>query len=289
MASFWPSSRQRRRSRRLVGVFLNRAYTNNLLGLAAMLAYNLLLSLFSFALIALFIAGRVLQSPTLEKSVVSDLADLFPSVTTQAINNVLDGVRTTSLTLGILSVLASIWISSSFWGGLDTAFCRIYHVRCRNWVEQKRFALGMFVVMIVFIAITVFGPALQSTIGASARSLSLGVSETKSLVLWVSSAVGLLILFGLLCLIYWTVPNRLVPWRAIWPGASITTVLIGGLAYLFPLYLSRLSTLSQLKTQFVFVLIALVWFFAIALSILCGAVANAMRFEMHDTGSLRVG
>jgi membrane protein len=135
----------------------------------------------------------------------------------------------------------------------------------------------------------VFGPALQSTITASARSLSLGVSEAKSLVIWISSGVGLLALFGILCLIYWAVPNGLVPWRAIWPGALTTTFLIGGVAYAFPLYLTNLSTLSQLKTQFVFILIALLWFFAIALSILCGAVVNAMRFEMHDTGSLRVG
>ena len=33
-------------------------------------------------------------------------------------------------------------------GAMDTAFCRIYHVECRGWVEQKRFALVMLVVVI---------------------------------------------------------------------------------------------------------------------------------------------
>ena len=42
--------------------FWQKAYTDNLTGLAAMVAYNLLLSVFPVALIALFVAGQVLSS-----------------------------------------------------------------------------------------------------------------------------------------------------------------------------------------------------------------------------------
>ena len=34
-------------------------------------------------------------------------------------------------------------------------------------------------------------------------------------------------------------------------------------------------------------LIALIWFYALALGLLAGAVINALRFELHDTGTLR--
>ncbi len=48
----------------------------------------------------------------------------------------------------MIAALASIWIGASFWGAMDTAFCRIYHVECRGWIEQKRFSFVMLLVVI---------------------------------------------------------------------------------------------------------------------------------------------
>ena len=42
--------------------FFRKAYEDNLTGLSGMLAYNLLLSLLPVTLLALFVAGQVLQS-----------------------------------------------------------------------------------------------------------------------------------------------------------------------------------------------------------------------------------
>ena len=44
---------------------------------------------------------------------------------------------------------------------MDTAFCRIYHVECRGWVEQKRFALVMLLVVVVFLAASVVCPVAE--------------------------------------------------------------------------------------------------------------------------------
>ena len=51
-------------------------------GLAGMVAYNLLLSIFPLALVALFVAGRVLRSSEVELSVLNDLKRVFPTATT---------------------------------------------------------------------------------------------------------------------------------------------------------------------------------------------------------------
>ena len=59
--------------------FYWKAYEDNLTGLSAMVAYNLLLSVFPLALLALFIAGKILGSQELENSVLKDLQHLFPS------------------------------------------------------------------------------------------------------------------------------------------------------------------------------------------------------------------
>jgi membrane protein len=268
--------------------FYVKAYEDNLTGLSGMVAYNLLLSVFPLALLALFIAGRVLESGDLEQSILQDLQQLFPSAADDTLQRALDRVRDSSNTLGIVALVASIWIGSSFWGALDTAFCRIYHCRCRSWVEQKRFALVMLVVVLLLMAATVAVPTVQSILVNGRQDLPLGLDEVKGVVYGATLAAGLLLLFVVLCVVYWSVPNEWVPWRAVWPGAAAATFAIGVIDYAFPFYLSNISTIARFGTTFVFVLIVLLWFYAIAIIILGGATINAMRYELHDTGSLSV-
>jgi YihY family inner membrane protein len=272
---------------RAVKDFYWKAYDDNLTGLAGMVAYNLLLSVFPLALVALLIAGRLLQSGDLEASVAQDLRQLFPSATDATLNRALAQVRNSSTGFGVLAVVASIYIGSSFWGALDTAFCRIYHGECRSWLQQKRFALVMLIFVLLFMAATVAVPTLQSLLVSRADNLPLGLSEVPGVVYGVTLAAGLLLMFGILCVIYTTVPSQRVPWRAIWPGALGATLAIGAVDYAFPFYLSSVST-ARFGTTFVFIVIVLVWFYVLAAIILGGATVNAMRYEIHDTGELKL-
>jgi uncharacterized BrkB/YihY/UPF0761 family membrane protein len=77
-----------------------------------------------------------------------------------------------------------------------------------------------------------------------------------------------------------------VPWRAVWPGAAAATAAIVIVDYGFPAYLGNISTIAQIGTTFVFVLIVLVWFYLLAIILLGGAIINAMRFELHETGEI---
>ncbi len=280
---------RRRGVRRVLADFYRKAYEDNLTGLSAMVAYNLLLSVFPLALLALFIAGRILRSADLENSVLQDLRHLFPSTAEGTLADLLARVRNSSTGLGIGALVTSIWIGSSFWGALDTAFCRIYHVRCRSWVEQKRFALAMLVVVLLFMAATVAVPTLQSILIGGAANLPFGLADVQGLIFALSLAAGLIVLFGVLCVIYWSVPNRLVPWRAIWPGALGATLAIGAIDYAFPLYLTNISTIAHLGTTLVFIVIVLLWFYVLAIIVLGGAVINATRFEIYETGELTIG
>jgi YihY family inner membrane protein len=266
--------------------FYKKAYEDNLTGMSAMVAYNLLLSLFPLALLALFIAGRVLESSNLEQSVLEDLQTIFPSAAERTLDSALDNVRNSSTGIGIVAFVASIWIGSSFWGALDTAFCRIYHVRCRSWLEQKRFSVVMLLVVLLFMATTVIVPTAQALLVSGAEDLPFGLSEVRGLIYALTIGATLFILFAILCVIYWAVPNRRVPWRAVWPGAVTATVAIALIDWAFPAYLAQISTIAQVGTTFVFVLIVLIWFYLVAIIILGGGVINAMRFELHETGEL---
>jgi membrane protein len=266
------------RARAAVADFWRKAYEDNLTGLAAMVAYNLLLSIFPLALVALWGAGRVLRSQELQQSVLLDLQQVFPSAAEQTLSAAIRRLEQSSTTTGVVAIAAAVWFAASFWGALDTAFCRIYHRACRSWVRQKLFGLGMFAVVLLFIVASVSVPALQSLLVTTANDLPFGLSDVRGLVYGVSLAAGVVVLFVALCVTYALVPAGRMPWRCVWPGALGATLAIGLLDYVFPLYLQNVSTL-RIGTTFVFVLIALVWFYALSIIVLGGAVVNELRFE----------
>lgn len=258
--------------------FYRKAYEDNVTGLAGMVAYNMLLAVLPLALIALFVGGQVLESDELQRSVLDDLRRIFPTAAENTLESTLNRVQADTGRIGIVALVASVWIGASFWGALDTAFCRIYHMRCRSWLQQKRFALAMLVVVLLFMAATVAVPTLQSILVSGAGQLPLGLAEVHGVVFGLTLVAGLSLLFVTLSIIYWTVPNEPVPWAAVWPGALAATLAIGLVDYAFPAYLSSVNTIARFGTTLVFVLIVLLWFYALAIIILGGAVTNAMRF-----------
>jgi YihY family inner membrane protein len=267
--------------------FWNRAYRENITGLSAMVAYNLMLAVFPFVLLALFVLGRILNSPDVTHSVLLDLQRLLPNVEQGTLRDVLDRIRENSTTFGIVAAVGSLWIGASFWGAMDTAFCRIYHVQCRGWVEQKRFSFVMLGVVFAFLAASVALPTVEGSLVAGTDDLPFGLSNVQALENLLLIGAALSLTFLICCVIFWAVPKGHMPWRAVWPGAVFVTITTGLANWAFPFYLSHVSSLSRFGSTLGFVLIALLWFYALSLAILAGAVINALRHELHDTGELR--
>ncbi|HEV2789877.1 MAG TPA: YihY/virulence factor BrkB family protein [Solirubrobacterales bacterium] len=266
--------------------FWRRAYTENVTGLSAMVAYNLMLAVFPFALLVLFVFGQVLRIEGVETSVLADLQRLFPDVEQETLSDILRQIETNSTTIGIVAFVGSLWIGASFWGAMDTAFCRIYHVECRGWVEQKRFSFAMLVVVLLFIAASIFVPAMESAVISSTDRLPLGLSDIKAIDTVLLLVAALLVTFWICAVIFWAVPKGRMPWRAVWPGALFVTLSAGLANWLFPVYLSNVSSLSRFGSTVGFILIALLWFYVLSLALMAGAVINSLRFEFHDTGEL---
>src|SRR4051812_43642316 len=265
--------------------FWRKSYEDGLTGLSAMVAYNLLLSIFPLALIALFVAGKVLGSHELEASVLADAKRIFPHAARSTLEGAIHGIQRSSTSVGVAALVSSLWIGASFWGALDTAFCRIYHLPCRSWVRQKLFGMGMLVVVLLFVAASVVVPTVQALLASSAHNLPFGLSHVRGLVYLLTIAAGLVVLFVALCITYFAVPKGVIPWACIWPGALGATLAMGVVDAIFPLYLSQ-STL-RLAAGAVFVLIALVWFYVLALILLGGAVVNELRFEARAAARQR--
>ena len=256
--------------------------------MAAMVAYNLMLALFPFALLLLFIAGQLLQSGDVQATILRDLQELFPSTEQDTLESTLDRVRDSSTEIGIVAIVAGLWIGASFWGAMDTAFCRIYHVECRGWLEQKRFSLIMLVVVALFLTASVAvpaareprrlrrrGPPVRARRDRLARQRAADRRRPRA-----HLPDPLPDLLGR--------PEgppalaRGLAGRAVHDGrgrhrqrrSSRSTS-------------SNISGIGDFGRIVSFVLVPLLWFYALSLGLLAGAVINALRFELHDTGTLR--
>ena len=270
---------------RYLRVFWERAYRENITGLAAMVAYNLALALFPFVLLVLFVFGQVIDNADVRQTVIHDLQQIFPSAEQDSLAGVVDRIRDSSATIGVVAAIAAIWIGASFWGAMDTAFCRIYHVECRGWVEQKRWALLMLLVVILFLPASILVPVAEGLLASSADDLPLGLDNVGALRTLAVLVVALLLTFAVCALLYYVVPKGHVPWRGVWPGALFVTLTTAIGNAVFPVYLTQ-SNIEQLGGALGFILIALIWFYFVSLALMAGAVINALRYELHDTGSV---
>src|SRR3954471_23563430 len=96
--------------------FWQRAYRENVTGLSAMVAYNLMLAVFPFALLVLFVFGQVLKIGGVESSVLADLQRLFPNTEQQMLTDALRRIEDYATAIGISVFVGSLWIGASFWG-----------------------------------------------------------------------------------------------------------------------------------------------------------------------------
>jgi len=266
--------------------FWRRAYEENVTGMAAMVAYNLMLAVFPFALLVLFVFGQVLRIKGVETGVLDDLQRLFPHVEQGTLSSALERIEENSTTIGVAAFVGSLWIGASFWGAMDTAFGHIYHVETRGWLEQKRFSFAMLGVVALLIGASILLPTLEGTLVSGTDRLPFGLSDIKAIDTGLLLGLAVLIVFAICCVIYWAVPKGHMPWRAVWPGAAFVTLAAGIANWAFPFYLSNVSSLSRFGSTLGFVLIALLWFYLLSLALLAGAVINSLRFELHDTGEM---
>jgi uncharacterized BrkB/YihY/UPF0761 family membrane protein len=144
----------------------------------------------------------------------------------------------------------------------------------------------MLLIVTLFLAASLLLPAAEGIVVTHVSDLPFGLSRISWIANLTLIAAALVVSFLICCLIYWAVPKGHMPWRAVWPGALFVTLVTGVANWAFPFYLTNISSLHKLGGTIGFILIALLWFYALALALLAGAVINAIRFEIHDTGTL---
>jgi membrane protein len=248
---------------------------DNCLGLAAQLAYYLLLALvpalvFLLALLSYF-PGDMLQRMLDSASAVAPPEMM--TILRDQMSSIAKGQNGGLLTFGLLMAL---WSSSAAIVAITDALNRAYDIEeARPWWKVRLTAIlltiGLAAFVLVAFGLVLAGPTLAERI-ASTAGLGGAFEWAWKILQWpvvfalVATAVGILNYFG---------PDADQDWAWISPGAIIATALwvIASLAFKF--YVSNFANYNETYGSLGGVIVLMLWFYISGVSILAGAEMNA--------------
>lgn len=258
-------------------------------GLAAQLAYYLILAMFPLILVLFSVMGTF-SSPDLANNLLSYFQQVLPGqvygLIEQYMSNILSG---DSQAPGLLSfgILGTLWAASGAFSALINALNRAYGVtESRPFWKVKSLAVLMTLALsgVVLAAITllVFGSQIGSAI-SSYFGFSQAFDLTWNVLRWVAA---LLFLMVTVALIYYVAPDVGQPLRWITPG-GVVGVLLWVLASIgFSFYVGNFGSYNETYGSIGAVIVLLLYLYISSLAILFGAELNAtlVRIKQEVSG-----
>ncbi len=245
------------------------------LGLAAQLAYYLLLALapavvFLVALASFFPAEVVQQ-------MVGSLGAFAPpdvvAIIHEQLQRVAEGEQGGLLTVGIGMAL---WSSSAAVVSITGALNRAYDIEeARPWWKVRLVAIALTLALALFVitavALVMVGPTIAEQVAARV-GLGPAFEWTWKMLQWplvfvlIAVAVGMLNYFA---------PDAEQDWQWITPGAALSTVLWLLASLAFKIYLSNFADYNATYGSLGGVIVLMLWLYISSLAVLIGAEMNA--------------
>jgi membrane protein len=253
-------------------------------GLAAQLAYFVLLFLFPFLMLLVAAAGLAVDDPA---SVIETLAERMGGVVPEdAAGLLVDYVDRTlrSRTSGVLffAILLVLGSGSAASQAIIKAANRAYEVRetrplFKIWGISILMGLGVTLLVAALVFAT-FGPE----IGGYVRRLT-GLPGVF-LTLWdaLSWALAFLVVTLALAILYYLAPNAELPFKWITPGGFTATVLMLAASVALNLYAANIARYDQVYGQLGAVVVLMLWLYVTGLTVLIGAEINAVLARLAE-------
>ncbi len=243
---------------------------------AGYLAFLMLLSLFPFLVFFAAIAGSAGQlkvSQQLIDTVIRLLpADILAALTPR-IQEIASGPPQGLLTLAILGV---IWTASSAVEGARTSLNRAYRVETPPaYVWRRLLSIVQFLILTLAAFIAMFWQIIAPVLWEKIERLT-GAREELLGPFWtyIRYTVSGLLLFLTVAISYYVLPNAKQTWRSVVPGALIVIALWMLAADVLSSYLHHFNQLNVVYGSLGGFIIALVFFYLVALIYIFGAEFN---------------
>ena len=258
------------------------------LGLAAQLAYYLILAIFPFILFLVAVLDAFGSSdPQFVDELFGYLRQVMPAQVFDLIETYTERtLRDEDTAPGLLSVgiLGTIWAASGAFSALINALNRAYDVQ-----ETRPFwkVKGIAILMTLGISILVLGGALLLIAGPSIGETIAEVFtlDDEFIFVWEIARwpAALLFMVATVALLFYFAPDVGQPFRWITPGGFVGIVLWVLASLAFNLYLSSdFNTYDKTYGSIGTVIVLLLYLYISSLTILFGATLNATLVRMKE-------
>jgi membrane protein len=255
------------------------------LGLAAQLAYYLILALFPFILVLVSLMGTF-GSPALASEVLGYFQRVMPEQAYEIIEtftaNIISG-QADAPGLFTFGILFTIWAASGAFAALINALNRAYDVQeTRPFWKVRGIAilmtLGLSVLVLLGVLLLVLGPQIGEAVADV-----FGLGETFLLVWDVARwPAALFFMVFTVALLYYLAPDVEQPFRWITPGGLIGVLLWVLASVAFNFYVSNFGSYNKTYGSIGAVIVLLLYLYISSLTILFGATLNAILVRMKE-------
>jgi membrane protein len=255
------------------------------LGLAAQLAYYLILALFPFILVLVSLMGTF-GSPELASTVLDYFRQVMPEDVYKLIKTytsaIISGNRPAPY-LFSFGILFTLWSASGAFAALINALNRAYDVQeTRPFWKVRGMAILMTLGLSVLILVGVLLLVVGEPIGEAIASV-FGLGELFELV-WniVRWPVAFFFMVFTVALLYYFAPDVNQPFRWITPGGMIGVLLWVLASAGFNFYVDNFGSYDKTYGSIGVVIILLLYLYISSLTILFGATLNAILVRMKE-------
>jgi len=273
-----------RRLRSSLRTGLAKIIEDNLLMLASMLAFNLLMSLVPILVLILVGLGFVLDgvAPHIKDQLIAAMSatSSHGSFTKLALYR-LTSMATWSVAL--IVVIPSIWFGSEFFVTIEYCFTRIYHFSPRPFLRQRLMAFQMLGIFLLLIPLLVGIGVLPRQLKRSTIQDIVGTSPwSQGVFLLVAFLTDWLIAACFFFIIYLVIPRGRV--GQVWKGTLIAGALLAIYVVAFPLLAGGDLSAKNDAANAGFALAMLGFFYFFSVFLLLGATINALHASRGPPG-----
>lgn len=244
-------------------------------GMGAQLAYFFLLSFFP---LLIFLVTLLPYLNLQRQQVFEFMADIMPEEVYVLTENIVGEILTTSNS-GLLSlgIIGTIWSASRGIDALIKGLNRAYDVEGKSGIVNRLWALLFTLAFIAIILIALIFPIFGKQIGSfifSYIGIESSFESTWTLLRWLMPN---LIIFAVLTLMYWVIPNTepRLTLISIIPGALFATVGWLALTYGFSFYVGNFSNFGATYGSIAGVIVLMLWLYLTGMILILGGLLNA--------------
>lgn len=243
-------------------------------------AANAILSIFPFIVMMFTIARQVFHSPMMVQVIVDMLHDLLPSNQDFVVRNMSLLVRPSG-GVQFASVITLLISSSGVFLPLEVALNRVWGVtKDRSYLMNQLISLGVAFAVAILAMTCVFIATAQTGL-----LTILFLWHTHNAVFYFIHSIFLQIAIavlsvGMFFVIYWVLPNRRLPIRAVLPTAFFTGLTWDAGRLVYMMVLPHLD-LHSVYGAFDVSVSLMIWAFLTGMLLLCGAQYSATRHALR--------